>query len=268
MEPQTQEIVAENARQSAQELAAQVPFFFQPQWALVLLVGALLLSVSISRLAKFPGLRRVRHWLLLTRVLVWAVVIFNIVFALSRLVTAEYWLLLGVLVLSLISVSALDWLRNVVAGLALEFEGSFKPGDVVRYANVEGELADFGTRTVTMRADDGTLHQVPNQKFTRESVTHLELNGEAACVITIAIPIGVSPERAVNLAQQAAFLTPLASPHHRPDVFLDVPTTKGDALELRIRGYAFDPSYRAHFRSDVVARVHDLLRNERAVTGK
>jgi small-conductance mechanosensitive channel len=258
MDPQTQTT-------AAQEIAAQVPALLQAEWALVLLLGALLLSVGMGRLARLPGLRKVRHWLLLARVLLWAVVIFDLVFAFSRLVTVEHWLLLGVIVVAVVSMAALDWLRNVVAGLALEFEGQFKPGEMVRYDDVEGELVEFGTRAVTLRADDGTLHQVPNENFTQKSVTLLELDGEAACEVIVALPKGVSPERAVNLARQAAFLTPLASPRHRPDVFLDVSSGGGDTVELHIRGYAFDPMYRAHFRSDVVARVHDLLRTERPV---
>ncbi|QDG50720.1 mechanosensitive ion channel [Persicimonas caeni] len=260
MDPQQTQAASQVASQVAGEA---VPLFLQPVWALSIFLGAVLISLGIGYLARLPGLRRVRHWLLLTRVLVWTVAVFNTVFALFRPVT-EHWVWLGVLVLGLMALAGIDWLRNVAAGLAVAFESHFHVGDMVRFGNVEGEVVNLGTRAVTMRAPDGTLHQIPNESLTRDAVTHLEADGEAACEIVVALPKGVSPERALKLAQQAAFLTPLASPHHRPDVFLDVDRNAGGGIQLHIRGFAFDPGHREHFRSDVVARIHDMLRIESA----
>lgn len=263
MDPEQTPVAAEASQQAAQAVGGAVPMFLQPIWALAIVLIALLISLGIGYLAKLPGLRRVRHWLLLTRVLIWTVATFNTVFALFRPVT-EHWVWLGVLVLGLMALAGIDWLRNVAAGLAVAFESHFHVGDLVRFGDIEGEVVNLGTRAVTMRAPDGTLHQIPNENLTKDAVTHLEADGEAACEIVVRLPTGVSPERAVKLAQQAAFLTPLASPRHRPDVFLDVDNNGGQGIELHIRGFAFDPSYREHFRSDVVARVYDMLRIESA----
>lgn len=261
MDPQTS-TPSELPQQAAQAVTDVVPIFLEPIWAFSLLVAALVVSLGIGYLARLPGLRQVRQWLLVTRVFIWTAVIFNMVFALFRTVT-EYWVWLGVLVIGLMTLASISWLRNVAAGLAVAFEAHFHVGDLVRVGEVEGEIVEFGTRTVSLRAADGTLHQIPNEQFSRQSVIHLEANGEAACEIVVALPAGISPERAVKLAHQAAFLTPLASPRHRPEVFLDVAAGGGEGVELHIRGFAFDPAYREHFRSDVVARVHDMLRTER-----
>ncbi len=123
----------------------------------------------------------------------------------------------------------------------------------------------FGARAVTLRTDDGTLHQIPNASITQESVTNLRAEGDAACEITIEVPENVTPERAKELARQASFLTPLASPHHAPQVFLDIDRARNQ-VQMHIRGFAFDPAHRDHYRSDVVARVHQMLRNERPPT--
>lgn len=263
MDPEQTRATPEAVEQAAQAAGEAVPLFLQPMWALGILVAALVISLGIGYLAKLPGLRRMRHWLLLTRVLVWTVALFNTIFALFRPVT-EHWVWLGVLVLGLMALAGIDWLRNVAAGLAVAFESHFHVGDRVRFGEMEGEVVDLGTRAVTIRAADGTLHQIPNENLTRDAVTHLEANGEAACEIVVALPKGVSPERARKLAQQAAFLTPLASPRHRPDVFLKVNDEGGEGIQLQIRGFAFDPTYREHFRSDVVARIYDMLRIEKA----
>ena len=262
MDPE-QATPADLPQQAAQAVADTVPLFLEPLWALALVGAVLVVSVGIGYMARMPGLRNMRHWLLLTRVFLWTAVTFNMVFALFRTVT-QYWVWLGVLVIALMTLASMSWLRNIAAGLAVAFESHFQVGDLVRFGDVEGEVVDFGTRTITLRAADGTLHQIPNEKITSESVIHLEATGEAACEIVVALPAGISPERAVRLAHQAAFLTPLASPRHRPEVFLDVGAENGERVDLHIRGFAFDPAYREHFRSDVVARVHDMLRTERA----
>lgn len=253
----------EAIQQAVQAGGEAAPLLLQPMWALGILATALVFSLGIGYLANLPGLRRVRHWLLLTRVLVWTVALFNTVFALFQPVT-EHWVWMGVLVLGLIALAGIGWLRNVAAGLAVAFESHFQLGERVRFGDREGEVVKLGTRAVTIRAADGTLHQIPNESLTRDAVTHLEADGEAACEITVALPKGVSPQRALKLAQQAAFLTPLASPRHRPDVFLDVTGQPDGGIQLHIRGFAFDPTYREHFRSDVVARIHDMLRIEKA----
>jgi moderate conductance mechanosensitive channel len=51
-----------------------------------------------------------------------------------------------------------DWL----AGIFIVLENQFSTGDVVRLADVEGVVEDFGLRRTTLRDLDGTLHSVPN----------------------------------------------------------------------------------------------------------
>ena len=231
---------------------------------LLFLVLAGLASWGLGRIAKLPGLRHLRRWFELARVIIWASITLEVAFTISRMVT-DNWLLVGLLLLALVAMAGFDWLRNISAGLALAFERRFEVGDVVRYQDVEGELTEMGIRAVTLRAADGTFHQIPNVNFTSASVTNLQAEGEAACEIVVSVPAGVSPQRAAKLAREAAFLTPLASPRHRPEAFLDVGDPASTNVELRVRGFAFDPAHREHYRSDVVARIHDMLRIEESV---
>lgn len=241
------------------------PQWFTLRWALVLLIVTMLLSWGMGRLMKLAGLQRARKWLALGRVLLWMFMIINLIFALSSVVSAHYWLPVGVVGLAMLGLAGLPWLRNITAGLAVAFEAQFEVGDPVKHGGATGEITHFGARAVTLRASDGTLHQVPNQNFAQDSVTRIESEGDAACEIRVRIPRGVSPERAMHLAQQAAFLTPLASPRHRPEVFLEMGERGPDGIEMRIRGWAFDPACREAFQSDVVARIHDLMRSEKSL---
>lgn len=239
----------------------EAPALFEPGWAIVMVVGAVLLSVAIGKLARLPGLRGVRRWLLLARVLLWGVVLLEVIFTLSWAIT-DYWLVLAVLLVGVLSLAGLDWLRNVAAGLALAFERQLDVGDMVRYGDIEGKIAAFGARAVTLVAPDGTRHQVPNARVTREAVSNIQSRGESACEMTVRIPAGVDPDRAIDLVRQICLLTPLASPRRRPEVFWDSDPAADGPLRLHVRGFVFDPAYREHFKSDVLARIHRKLRAE------
>jgi len=263
VDPSTQLSLEQSLQQLREAINYVEPQWFTLRWALVLVALTLLVSWGMGRLMKLAGLQRARKWLALIRVLLWTFMVVNLAFALSSMVSAYYWLPVGVVGLAMMGLAGLPWLRNITAGLAVAFEDQFKVGDPVKHGGATGEITHFGARAVTLRATDGTLHQVPNQNFAQDSVTRIESEGDAACEIRVAIPRGVSPERAMHLAQQAAFLTPLASPRHRPEVFLEMGDPGSESVEMRIRGWAFDPSCREAFHSDVVARIHDLLRREK-----
>ena len=246
---------------------AAPPPLLQMDAAIIMVIVAVFVSWVTRRLSQLPGLKAWRPWFFLGQLLLWGFVLLDLVFAVSWAVTV-YWLFLSVLILLILTVASVGWLRSVLAGLALAFERRFQVGDQVRYNDVEGKLINFGMRIVSLKDSDGTLHEIPNEKFMTEQVTNLETTGDSACEIQVKLPHGVSPDRARELARQAAFLTPLASPRHEPEVFLDIDNERDSALNLRIRGYAFDPAHREHFRSDVVSRVHEMLRTESANRGR
>lgn len=256
----------ESLRQLSDALSQNTPHGLGIWGMVALLIGALIISWGLGRLMQLRGLRRVRKWLALIRVLLWAFLVLNVIFGLSVALSPQHWLPVGMLVVAILGISGLSFLRNVAAGLAMAFEAQFRVGDPVLHGGIQGEIVHFGARAVTLRADDGTLHQIPNESFAQNSVTRLESEGDAACDILVRLPAGVSPDRALTLARQAAFLTPLASPRHRPEVFLEMSSRDGqeNSIELRIRGYAFDPAWRDAFSSDVVARIHDMLHADKS----
>ncbi|AWV90408.1 mechanosensitive ion channel domain-containing protein [Bradymonas sediminis] len=264
VDPVTEPTLDQSLLQFQEAITYVEPQWFTLTWALIMLAVTLLLSWAMGQLMQLAGLQRARKWLALIRVLLWSFIVVNLAFALSSMVSEMHWLPVGIVALSMSGLAALPWLRNITAGLAIAFDSRFEIGDPVRHGQATGEITHFGARAVTLRADDGTLHQVPNQIFAQTSVTLIESEGDAACEILVVIPQGVSPERAMHLAKQAAFLTPLASPRHSPEVYLEMGDHSPESIEMRIRGWAFDPSCREAFQSDVVARIHDLLRSEKS----
>lgn len=256
--------VQQSLQQLGDALLPHTPHWLSPLWVILLTLAAIALSWALTRIMALGGVRRARKWLVMLWLMLWVAAVLNVIFAVCFAISPQYGLPLGVVSVAMLGLIGLPWLRNITAGLAIAFEGQFALGDRIQHSGIQGNITHFGVRAVSLRAADGTLHQIPNQSFARESVTHVESEGDAACEIQFRLPPGISIDRALHLAQQAAFLTPLASPYHRPEVFLDTleQSDHPHALQVRIRGFAFDPAWRDAFRSDVVARIHELLRAE------
>jgi moderate conductance mechanosensitive channel len=61
-----------------------------------------------------------------------------------------------------IGLGAKSLIEDTIAGLALLSQDSIVTGDVVKIDDVEGEIENIGFRTLTVRAENGSLHIIPN----------------------------------------------------------------------------------------------------------
>ncbi len=225
-------------------------------WGVVpLLVIAAMLSLVVHRLGSKRLLGEIKRWAPMAHLVIWCVALWMIARASIRSLSTD-WLIFELVLLLVLIVLNHSWLRSVFSGVALALEGRLRLGDTVRVGAMEGELMAFGVRAVRVRAVDGTTHEIPHEQLVAHVVAKVQAEGgESACDITMMIPLAISPERALALARAEAMLSPLASPRHRPEAFLHAPEDASASMQLVIRGYAFDPAYQEHFRSDVVGRV-------------
>jgi small-conductance mechanosensitive channel len=231
---------------------------------LALLIIGLTVAVGwgFYRLSTIELFERLRPYLLLGLIVSWGVAVAEAAFAVAYAIT-PHWVPLWLFVLGVIALTNLEWLRNLMAGLQVAFEGRFDTGDSVRIGDLEGEIIGLGLRATRVRGVDGQVHEVPNQRLTTDEVTDLAGEGDCACELTVTVPDHMPTERARRMARQAAALTPLASPRHSPEVFTETDDPAGGTIHLRIRGYAFDPTYQDHYRSDVTARLLQAFEQER-----
>lgn len=219
------------------------------------MVVALLLSLVLVRVSRLRILEKMARWFPLMHVLIWAVA-WLVSATIAAYTLSTEWLLLDTLILALVVFIAQGWIRSVFAGVALGLERRVKFGDWLRVGEVEGEVMGLGLRSVSIRAEDGTVHDIPNERFITESVSNLSGgSGDSACDLYVPVPEGLPSQEALEIARNAAIVSPLASPRHKPQVFLIPPSEPGGALQLRVHGYAFDASYQEHFRSDVLHRM-------------
>lgn len=245
-----EEIVIEATEPAAPAATGHFP---TPVLFIVMLCAAA--SYMLFKLVRLRIAERIKRWAPLGHVIIWGLGLLLSGAVAIRTTTTE-WLAFGLLLVGVIVTLNLNWLRSVLAGVALTFEHHLEVGDSVRIEELEGDIVHFGLRATRIRAVDGTLHDIPNDHLLTQHVANLSGDGsDSACKILIAIPSTLNVAEASALALQAAILSPLASPRHRPEVFLRERTHPDDPLQLHIRGYAFDPNYQDHFRSDVISRV-------------
>ena len=237
--------------------AESAPVLGDPQFqgVIPILALAILTSLLVRRIGKSGAATHLRRWLPLVHSGVWAAAILAVTWIYARGLSSP-WILAIWLLFLVFAFASVGWLRSVMSGVALSVEGRIRVGDSIRLGSVEGEVVAFGMRAVRLRAVDGTILEIPNEKLVTDTVANLTGDGgDSACELIIAVPHTIDPEDALQLARKIAVLTPLASPRHRPEVFLLAHHTGEQHYDLRIRGYAYDAAYQDHFRSDVISRL-------------
>ena len=226
------------------------------------LTFALVVSVTIHRLSMRELFHRLSHLVPILHVVVWGLALLTTAAWTARNLSAEWLLILTAIFLAATYIYS-GWLRSVLAGVTLAFERRLHIGDEILAGDLQGVITRFGLRAIHLRADDGSLHDVPNDLLVNTPVTNLTGDGgDSACDITLDIPPHVSHDQALAILHSAAILSPLASPRHRPRAFLTPPTHTDAPFRVTVRGYAFDPHHREHFQSDVLARATQRLSHD------
>lgn len=222
---------------------------------------AIIVSFFLFRFGRHTEAKRIKRGMPVLYAVIWGLTLVSITSLYARGLDGQ-WKLVVWLVFVFGVFASVGWLRSVMSGVALAVEGRVVAGDSIRIDDVEGEVLSFGLRSVSIRGVDGNVHEVPNDKFVSSTVVNLSaIGGDSICDIFLEVPRTMKPADALVLAREVAILTPLASPRHRPEVFLE-PTDNN--RRIRIRGYVFDPEYQEHFQSDVISRFSSLVKAETA----
>lgn len=238
--------------------AGSPPYGILPVWVVIILS-----SFVIYRFGKLRVAERVKRWLPMGHVFLWGVGVVLSSVLLVRTGSLS-WILCGATVfLSLIFLNG-SWLKSILAGVALTLEHHLEVGDAIRLDGLEGDLVHFGLRSTRLRAVDGTLHDIPHEHLLTQRVANLSGDGsDSACKIGVRVPEGFDLDDVMSKALEVAVLSPLASPRHKPEVFLEA-AHRGESggrggSTIYIRGYAFDPNYQEHFKSDVLKRLDQIF---------
>jgi hypothetical protein len=242
----------------AQQGAAPLTSPLAPQWAALIIVGTFLAGYGLYRLSRVRLFSRFRPYALLGLLLFWGLALTETVFVVSYFLTAS-WFILSLVLLSIATATNYQWLRNLMAGVAVAFEDRMDYGDAIRVGPYEGTVQEFGLRAVEIRGNDGRRHEIPNFKLVDESVSNLARGGDSISEVTLPIPEGISVEEARAAGREAALVSPFASPHREPEIYIEANEAADTAPTLHVRGYAFDGAHQERYESDVTTRLFELL---------
>ncbi len=111
-----------------------------------------------------------------------------------------------------------ETLGNLFAGLALQVERPFRPGDVIRSNGLEGRVESFNWRATTIQTVDDTRIAIPNGVVAREPLEVFardELNRRR---LVIPAPYEVAPQRVIGLVREAVTAVPDVSDRKPPQI--------------------------------------------------
>ena len=157
---------------------------------------------------------------------------------------------------------AQSFVRDVIAGFLIVAEHQYSIGDVVRIADVSGEVQTIRLRTTVLRDLDGNVHHVPNGAITVASNYTQEYS---QVVVDVNVAYGQDIDEAIAVISDEA--GQFAADPEWENFFMDVPQLLGvEALadsSVKIRALLrVDPAARWTARREFLRRVKNRLDRE------
>lgn len=159
------------------------------------------------------------------------------------------------------AVAALSVGPDLVGRLVLAAGRAFREGDRVRIGSEEGRVLEIGIRATRLRTRDGGVLVVPHRRVLTGTVANFDARGGAARVVTeTALPAGVDPAEARELAREAAVSSRFVRLDGPVEVSLEGRTGEAPGYLLRIRARAVDPDDADALRTEILEGLQGALR--------
>jgi small-conductance mechanosensitive channel/CRP-like cAMP-binding protein len=109
-----------------------------------------------------------------------------------------------------------ETLGNFFAGVSLQVEQPFRPGDYVRIAGIEGRVAAFTWRSTTVDTVDDTRIVIPNGNVAGEPIEVFARDQLNRRRLVVSGPYEVAPQRVIRLLKEAVESVPGVSDRITP----------------------------------------------------
>lgn len=111
-----------------------------------------------------------------------------------------------------------DILGNFLAGIMLLFQRPFTLGDQVRIDSVEGTVENIRVRDTVLRAPDGTLLYLPNEKVFTATIANVSSPAARRAEVVLAVDAGADLALAIRTAAATLAAHEAALDDPAPDV--------------------------------------------------
>jgi len=193
-------------------------------WAVLLIAGGIAFASLVRRLIrKRLGLTSLPMGTvnLLTKVVGWTVIAIAIVFALPLLgidVTPVYFLV--VLAGVVLVVSGKTLIENYGAGVVLQSEGNFEPGDQIATMNHRGMVLEVSSRVVKLETLDGRQVILSNVSVLADPLVVFTKRPKRRSELIVGLAYGTDLDRARQVLRDAAVAVPDVLTTPPPEVFV------------------------------------------------
>jgi small-conductance mechanosensitive channel len=235
---------------------------------LVVVIGVFLFLLLIRR-----GLRMVRlkagHRARLDRILPVAEMVVGLVFllwAFSLFADEESgltWWMAGAVALGLL-VAGWFAIRDVVSGIVLRSENSFKPGQWIQTEQAEGFVMNLGYRTMEIETETGLQIKLPYSQLTRRVLATADRTKTAyAHTFFLELPDTSSVAELTSLMRVAALTAFWSSPQRDP--YIHYVEQKEGAHRFEVTVFSMNEAYTTDLERSVRRQVKRALQE---VSGK
>lgn len=158
----------------------------------------------------------------------------------------------------IIGLSLQQTLGNLLAGIAIAWEGRVRPGEWVRLGDVQGLVVEPGWRSVVLRTTLDERIVIPNSRLTEERITVL---GDGRTEVGLEVEIGVAyaspPDEVQRVLRPVLAEVPGVASDPAPQVLTHA--MADSAIVYRCRFWTQRPWQAAGLRSEVLTRAHAAL---------
>lgn len=177
-------------------------------WA-VATVGAGFLLAAVARRVARRGLARVQHLpdnlvQLIVKAIGWLVVLVSLIFALPFIgVDVGPFVVVILLIVAVVVLSGRGLLENMGAGIILQTESMFSPGDQVATNDCVGLVREVSSRAVDIQAIDGRRVVVPNSHVLTAPLVVFTAHPERRSELTVGFEYGTDLDTARRALAEA-----------------------------------------------------------------
>ncbi len=167
----------------------------------------------------------------------------------------------GTAVLAALGFALQDVLRNVFAGMALQSDRSFQPGDWLWLDGRPAQVIDITWRAVRLRTNEGEILIEPNATIATARITNLGSGREpVAFTFRVGLPYAAPPARVKSTLLAAGRSAPGVAENPVPEVFLE---NYGDSsITYRLRVWTRQVTSVLRFMDGVNTRIWYALQRE------
>lgn len=152
-----------------------------------------------------------------------------------------------------------ETLGNIFAGLAMQMQKPFEPGDWIHFGAHLGRVHGIGWRATRIVTRDNERLEIPNNLIAKDIVVNYT-TGSVADEIFIGLPYEQPPNRVKDVLLQVLRHAKGVAAHPEPEVFA---VEYGDsAIKYRLRFWLTDYGPQEHVRDTIISNVWYALRRQ------